>query len=59
MFDTDLNAEYLLCHTQFGLDPSDLAQLARTGAHAAFCSEQRRRALLTEIDDVLSQQLGA
>ncbi|MGH3260855.1 MAG: adenosine deaminase [Trebonia sp.] len=59
MFDTDLNAEYLLCHTQFGLDLSDLARLARAGAHSAFCSEQRRRALLTEIDDVLSQQLGA
>jgi aminodeoxyfutalosine deaminase len=52
MFGTDLNAEYLLCHRHFGLDPSALGALARTGAQAAFCSEQRRQALLAEIDQV-------
>jgi len=52
MFGTDLNAEYLLCHTHFGLTPSDLTALARTGAQAAFCSERSRQALLAEIDQV-------
>lgn len=49
-FHTDLNAEYLLCHTEFGLGPAQLAELARAGARAAFCSEATRRAVLTEID---------
>lgn len=52
MFGTDLNAEYLLCHSEFGLDAAELAQLARSSAKAAFCSPGTRQALLTEIDQV-------
>jgi aminodeoxyfutalosine deaminase len=50
MFGTDLDAEYLLCHTAFGLGPAELADVARAGARAAFCPEPTRRALLAEID---------
>jgi aminodeoxyfutalosine deaminase len=50
MFHTDLNAEYLLCHTEFGLDPAELAELARVGVRAAFCPETTRTAILAEIE---------
>jgi adenosine deaminase len=53
MFHTDLNNEYLLCHDQFGLGPKDLAELARAGTRAAFCSESTRHALLAEIDQLI------
>lgn len=54
MFDVDLNTEYLQCHTEFGLAPTALAELARSGARAAFCSQQRRHAILAEIDEVVT-----
>jgi aminodeoxyfutalosine deaminase len=50
MFHTSLNDEYLRCHQAFGLTAADLAELARTGARAAFCPETTRRAILAEID---------
>jgi aminodeoxyfutalosine deaminase len=50
MFGTDLDAEYLLCHTAFGLGPAELADIARAGARAAFCDGPTRAALLAEID---------
>jgi aminodeoxyfutalosine deaminase len=50
MFHTNLNNEYLLCHDQFGLGPDDLADIARTGARAAFCAEATRSVILAEID---------
>jgi aminodeoxyfutalosine deaminase len=50
MFGTDLDAEYLLCHTHFGLGPAELADIARAGARAAFCDEALRSSLLAEID---------
>lgn len=50
MFHTDLNTEYLLCHEQFGLGIGELADIARTGARAAFCSPELRSRLLAEID---------
>lgn len=50
MFHTDLNREYLLCHEHFGLGRSELADLARAGVRAAFCTEELRAALLAEID---------
>jgi aminodeoxyfutalosine deaminase len=50
MFHTSLNDEYLLCHDQFGLGAGELAELARAGARAAFCSQATRDALLAEID---------
>jgi aminodeoxyfutalosine deaminase len=48
MFHTSLNNEYLLCHSQFGLGPDELADIAR--ARAAFCADATRSALLAEID---------
>jgi aminodeoxyfutalosine deaminase len=54
MFHTDLNQEYLLCHDQFGLGPQELADLARAGARAAFCTEATRTAVLAEIDQLTS-----
>ena len=52
MFHTDLNREYLLVHEHFGLSRGDLAELARAGVRAAFCDDQRKAALLAEIDVV-------
>lgn len=49
MFHTDLNSEYLLCHEHFGLGRSELADLARAGVHAAFCSSELKSALLGDI----------
>lgn len=53
MFHTDLNTEYLLCHTEFGLGRAELAELARAGVRAAFCSEATRTAVLAEIDQLI------
>jgi aminodeoxyfutalosine deaminase len=50
MFHCDLNGEYLLCHERFGLDRNDLAELARTGVRASFCTDELRERLLAEID---------
>jgi aminodeoxyfutalosine deaminase len=52
MFHTDLDAEYLLCHEAFGMGIAELAEIARTGARAAYCSPSLREDLLTEIDRV-------
>jgi aminodeoxyfutalosine deaminase len=58
MFHTDLNNEYLLCHDQFGLGPRDLAELARAGARAAFCSDSRRiRAFTTPAGGIAATQM--
>ncbi|HKE20599.1 MAG TPA: hypothetical protein VKB80_37250, partial [Kofleriaceae bacterium] len=52
MFHTDLDREYLLCHEHFGLDAAGLAELARVGARAAFCSPARRAEIIAAIDAV-------
>jgi aminodeoxyfutalosine deaminase len=52
MFHTDLNREFLLCHEHFGLGRAELADLARAGVRAAFCSAELKRTLLAEIDAV-------
>ncbi|MBB5959987.1 aminodeoxyfutalosine deaminase [Saccharothrix tamanrassetensis] len=49
MFHTDLNREYLLCHEEFGLGRSELADLARAGVRASFASDQRKAELLAGI----------
>lgn len=54
MFHTDLNAEYELCHDAFGLGIPELAEIARTGARVAFCSDDLRARILTEIDDTIA-----
>ncbi|MGI5132639.1 adenosine deaminase [Pseudonocardia sp. CA-107938] len=52
MFDTDLDTEYRVAHEVLGLSPAQLADIARAGARAAFCSPQLRAELLTGIDEV-------
>ncbi|MCU1655217.1 MAG: adenosine deaminase [Pseudonocardia sp.] len=52
MFHTDLNTEYLRCHQLFGLGRAELADIARTGARAAFCADDLRTRILTEIDQL-------
>ena len=50
MFHTDLDAEYMLCHEVFSMGVPELAEIARTGARAAYCSADLRDALLAKID---------
>jgi aminodeoxyfutalosine deaminase len=57
MFHTDLEAEYLLCHEVFGMGIAELAEIARTGARAAFCPPALRDRILTEIDEVAAAHL--
>jgi aminodeoxyfutalosine deaminase len=57
MFHTDLDAEYLLCHEVFGMGIAELAEIARTGARAAFCPPALRDQILTEIDEVAAAHL--
>lgn len=52
MFDTDLDTEYRVAHEVLGLSAAQLADIARTGARAAFCSPELRAALLAGIDEV-------
>jgi aminodeoxyfutalosine deaminase len=52
MFDTDLDTEYRVAHDVLGLDAAQLAEIARTGARAAYCDEELRAHLLAEIDDL-------
>ena len=50
LFHTNLNNEYLIYHEVFGASPGELADIAKAGVRAAFCSAELRRALLDEID---------
>lgn len=50
LFQTKLSGEYLLYAEALGASASELAELARAGVRAAFCSEGLRRALLVQID---------
>lgn len=50
MFGTDLNREYLAIAREYGLLPSELAELARNGVRAAFLDEPAKAELLAEID---------
>jgi aminodeoxyfutalosine deaminase len=50
MFDTDLNREYLVAHEVFGLDESELAELARESVRASFAPDDTKSRLLDEID---------
>ena len=52
MFHTDLNTEYRICHDVFGQQIPELAEIARTGARAAFCTPELRDGILAEIDAV-------
>ena len=51
MFDTDLNREYIVAHEHFGLDRSDLVDIARETIRASFATPSLRDRVLAEIDD--------
>ena len=55
MFDTDLNREFLIAHTVFGLDAPALAGLARRAVHASFADPPTRSRILAEIDAYLGR----
>lgn len=54
MFDTDLDTEYRVAHDVLGLTPAQLADIARAGARAAYCSADLRAELLAGIDEVVA-----
>ncbi|KHL11137.1 aminodeoxyfutalosine deaminase [Mumia flava] len=57
MFDTTLEREYLLAHDRWGLTLAELADVARAAVDASFASAEVRRAVHTEIDQVVADQL--
>ena len=50
MFSTDLNREYVIAHEVFGLDATDLAELARESVRASFAPGETQARVLAEID---------
>ncbi|MGW0803702.1 adenosine deaminase [Nonomuraea sp. NPDC002799] len=54
MFATTLADEYRVAAHVFGLGREELAGLARNGVRASYQAEERKRALLREIDDLLA-----
>lgn len=56
MFDTDINREYLVAHTVFGLDADDLTDLARESLRASFAPADVRATVINEIDDYSRQR---
>ncbi|GAA3094939.1 MULTISPECIES: adenosine deaminase [Nonomuraea] len=50
MFATTLADEYRVAARVFGLGRQDLAELARNGVRASYLAEERKQALLAEID---------
>lgn len=50
MFSTTLNDEYLVAAQLLGLDTDGLAELARAGVRASFLPEDRKSAIIHEID---------
>ncbi len=58
MFDTDLNKEYRIAHEVFGLDATELTELARESVRASFASPTVKAQLLGEIDDHARQLIA-
>lgn len=58
MFSTTLNDEYLVAAELLNLDAEGVADLARTGVRASFLPEDRKHALLAEIDAYLRTAAG-
>lgn len=58
MFSTTLNDEYLVAARLLDLDTEGLADLARAGVHASFLTEDRKHAIIDEIDKYVSQAAG-
>ncbi|KAB8195079.1 adenosine deaminase [Nonomuraea phyllanthi] len=56
MFATTLAGEYRVAADVFGLGKAELARLAANGVRASYLPEQRKRALLKEIDDLVAAQ---
>ncbi|MEV0622206.1 adenosine deaminase [Nonomuraea sp. NPDC050404] len=54
MFATTLADEYRVAHRAFGFGKEELAQLARNGVRASYLPQDRKQALLSEIDDLVS-----
>lgn len=54
MFSTTLNDEYLIAAKLLDLDPDGVADLARAAIHASFLPDDRKRALIGEVDDYAS-----
>jgi aminodeoxyfutalosine deaminase len=52
MFGTTLTNEYRVAARDLGLGRKELADLARKGVRASFLAEDRKRAILAEIDAV-------
>jgi aminodeoxyfutalosine deaminase len=50
MFSTDLNREYAIAHEVFGLDTSELTELARESVRSSFAADVRKSSILAEID---------
>ena len=51
MFSTSLNREYAIAAGLLGLDESGIAGLARLAVRHSFAADDRKRAILTEIDE--------
>ncbi|MGP3963788.1 adenosine deaminase [Nonomuraea sp. 3N208] len=55
MFATTLADEYRVAAEAFGFGKSELAQFARNGVRASYMAENRKRAMLAEIDALLAR----
>jgi aminodeoxyfutalosine deaminase len=53
MFHTTLDNEYLLCHEVFGYDRTQLAELATTAVRVSYAPDDVKKALVSEIAQVL------
>jgi len=58
MFDTTLNAEYLIAGTTFGLSHDELADLARAAVRYSFADAATKSALSAGIDAALAAHPG-
>ncbi|MFB9623905.1 adenosine deaminase [Nonomuraea helvata] len=56
MFATTLAEEYRVAAHTFGFGRQELAQLSRNGVQASYLAQERKQALLKEIDDLLAAQ---
>lgn len=55
MFGTTLTGEYRTAATGLGLDAERLAELARNGVRASYIADERKRAILGEIDTAVGR----
>ncbi len=55
MFSTTLTTEYAVAAELLGLDRAGVAELARSSVRQSFADDERKRAILSEIDGYLEQ----